>query len=117
MTRRTGPALGVAAAALVAGVCVTVAFALSTGFDRAARRADLPDVLVRFDPARRADVDARLRTLPGLEARSYRFEATNVGLRHGSDSTERGAVHVVGGGRRGYAIVAGHDLRPGRADV
>src|SRR4051812_36971689 len=118
MSRRTWlAASGVAAAALVVGVCVTVAYALSTGFDRAARRADLPDVLVRFDPARRADVDARLRTLPGLEARSYRYEATNVTLRHGTDATDRGAVHIVEGGRRGYAIVAGHDLRPRRDDV
>ena len=110
-------AAGVAAAALVAGVCVTVAFALSSGFDRAARDADLPDVLVRFDPAQRSEVDARLRTLPGLESRSYRFEATDVELAHGSDSTSRGAVHIVEGGRRGYALVAGHDLRGDRADV
>ena len=118
MSRRAWlAALGVAAAALVTGVCVTVAFALSTGFDRAARKADLPDVLVRFDPARRAEIDARLRTLPGLRARSYRFEVTDVGLRHGRDSTRRGAVHVVTGGRRGYAIVAGRDARPGAREV
>jgi len=118
VTRRTWlAALGVAAAALVVGMCVTVAYALSTGFERAARQADLPDVLVRFDPARRAEVDARLRTLPGLEARSYRDEVTDVGLRAGGHATDRGAVHVVQGGRRGYAVVAGHDLRASRADV
>jgi len=110
-------ALGVAAAALVVGMCVTVAYALSTGFERAARRADLPDVVVRFDPARRAEVDARLRTVPGLEARSYRDEVTDVGLRAGGHATDRGAVHVVQGGRRGYAVVGGHDLRASRADV
>ena len=118
MTRRTWlAALGVAAAALVVGMCVTVAYALSTGFERAARQADLPDVLVRFDPARRAEVDARLRTLPGLEARSYRDEVTDVALRTGGHATDRGAVHVVQGGRRGYAVVAGQDLRASRADV
>jgi len=41
--------------------------------------------------------------LPGLEARSYRYEATDVDLRHGGDTTGRGAVHVVRGGRRGTA--------------
>ena len=118
MSRRTWlAALGVAAAALVVGVCVTVAYALSTGFDRAAREADLPDVIVRFAPERRSEVDARLRTLPGLEARSYRYEATDVDLRHGGDTTGRGAVHVVRGGRRGYAVIRGHDLRAGEADV
>src|SRR4051812_49027620 len=118
MSRRTWlAAVGVAAASLVVGVCVSVAYALSTGFDRAARRSDLPDVLVRFDPARRDRLDARLRTLPGLEDRSYRFEVTNVELRHGADRSDRGAVHVVQGGRRGYGLVAGHDLRGDEADV
>jgi ABC-type antimicrobial peptide transport system permease subunit len=108
--------LGVLAAALVVGVCATVAFALSTGFDRSARAADLPDVVVRFDAARRADVDARLRTLPNVVARAYRFEATGVGLRAGDETTERGAVQVVAArGRHGYAVVDGRDLRPGRA--
>src|SRR5436853_515446 len=117
--RRTGlAALGVAAAALVVGVCVTVAYALSTGFDRAARQADLPDVIVRFDPTiDRSELDARPRAIPGLAARSYRYEATNVQLSHGTDSTERGSVHVVQGGRRGYEVVAGHDLSEARADV
>jgi ABC-type lipoprotein release transport system permease subunit len=111
-------ALGVAAAAIVVGVCVTVAYGLSTGFERAAHRAGLPDVIVRFDATSdRGAIDARLRTLPGLEARSYRLEATNVFLDAGDHSTDRGSVHVVEGGRRGYAVVAGHDLDPHRADV
>ena len=51
MMRRLAAA-GIAAAALVAGAGVTVGYGLSTGFDRAADRADLPDVIARFDPER-----------------------------------------------------------------
>ncbi len=42
-------AVGIAAAGLVLGVALTVAYALSTGFDRAADRADLPTIVARFD--------------------------------------------------------------------
>ena len=42
-------AVGIAAAGLVLGVALTVAYALSTGFDRAAQRADLPTIVARFD--------------------------------------------------------------------
>jgi len=110
-------AFGVFAAALVVGVCVTVAYGLSTGFQRAASQADLPDVIVRFDTQDRAKVDARLRTIPGLEARSYRYEVTDVPLTFGSHFTGRGSVHVVTGGRRGYAIVPGRDARPGAREI
>ena len=47
-------ALGVLAASLVVGTATTVGYSLATGFDRAADRADLPDVLARFDRAERA---------------------------------------------------------------
>jgi ABC-type lipoprotein release transport system permease subunit len=110
--RRILAAVGVLAAALVVGVCATVAYALATGFDRSARTADLPDVVVRFDPARRADVDARIRTLPNLAARSYRYDVDGVSLRAGGHSTRRGTLQIVLPGRRGYAIVQGRDLDP-----
>ena len=40
---------GILAAALVVGTALTAAVSLSGGFDRAADRADLPDLIVRFD--------------------------------------------------------------------
>ena len=43
-------ALGVLAASVVVGTAATVGYGLSTGFDRAAARAGLPDVIARFDP-------------------------------------------------------------------
>jgi ABC-type lipoprotein release transport system permease subunit len=106
-------ATGVLAAALVLGVAVTVAFALSTGFDRAAREADLPTVVARFGDQPAARVDAAVRALPNLASASYRYEVTGVAL-SSPDGTHRlaqGVIEVVRGGRRGYAIVAGRDVR------
>jgi ABC-type lipoprotein release transport system permease subunit len=104
-------AVGVAAAGLVLGVALTVAYALSTGFDRAADRADLPTIVARFDDEDRSTVDAAVRDLPNLAARSYRYERTRVRLTAGDHSLDQGVIEVVGGGRRGYAIVAGRDVR------
>jgi putative ABC transport system permease protein len=117
--RRTLLALaGVCAAALVVGTSATVGFGLATGFDRAARFADLPDVIARFDREDRASVDARVRALPNLAARSYRFEITNVELRAHGHETHKGVVHAVLDGRRGYGITAGRDARgPGEVVV
>ncbi len=104
-------AVGVAAAGLVLGVALTVAYALSTGFDRAADRADLPTIVARFDDEDRSAVDAAVRDLPNLAAASYRYERTRVRLAAGDHALEQGVIEVVGGGRRGYAIVAGRDVR------
>ncbi len=110
-------ALGIAAAGAMLGTAVTVGFGLHTGFDRAANRADLPDVLARFDPQPVTRVDPRLRALPNLRARAYRREYTNVPLEARGGGSDAGVVQVVGGaGPRGYAIVAGRDVR-GPRDV
>src|SRR5436190_16152128 len=109
--RTAGTALAVVLAATLAGTCVTVAYGLLTGFGRAADAADLPDVIVRFDQRDVARTDRMLRALPGVDARAYRFEATGIPLGAGSHGTDRGAAEVVDrGARRGYAIVAGHDV-------
>jgi hypothetical protein len=109
--------LGIIAASLVVGTAVTVGYGLATGFDRSARAADLPDVIARFDPEARAQIDRRVAALPNLAARSYRFEVNNVGLESRGRFTGSGAVHVVLGGRRGYDIVAGRDLSGARGEV
>lgn len=103
-------AAGIVAAALVLGVALTVALGLATGFDRAAERADLPSVVARFDEEDRDDVDDRVRGLPNLAARSYRYEITRVPLRSGARRTGEGVIHIVGPGRRGYAVVEGRDV-------
>jgi hypothetical protein len=102
----------------VVGTATTVGYGLATGFDRAAREADLPDVVARFDRERRATLDARVRALPNLEARSYRREVTDVALiDERGHFLRRGAVQIVLGGRRGYAITGGHDLSDRSGEV
>ncbi|MCW3004296.1 MAG: FtsX-like permease family protein, partial [Conexibacter sp.] len=103
-------ATGIAAAGLVLGVALTVAYALSTGFDRAAQRADLPTVVARFDAEDTSTVHRAVRDLPNLAAASYRFEQTGVRLAAHGHVLHEGVVQVVPGGRRGYAIVAGRDV-------
>ena len=100
-------ALGIAAAGAMLGTAITVAYGLGTGFDRAADRADLPDVVARFDRHSERDVQARLRALPNVAAGSLRFEVNGVGLRSGGHRTRSGVVQVVQPGRRGYAVVDG----------
>jgi ABC-type antimicrobial peptide transport system permease subunit len=104
-------ALGIAAAAAMLGTALTVGYGLHTGFDRSARRADLPDVIARFDVQPQKRVDSRLRALPNLRARAYRREFTGVPLRAGRHGSSNGIVQAVGPGRKGYAIVTGRDLR------
>ena len=108
-------AAGVFAASLVVGTATTVGYGRATGFERAAARADLPDVIARFDPEGRETLDERVRALPNLAARSYRLEENDVPLWANGRHTHRGALHVVLGGRRGYLVTEGRDLS-GRTD-
>src|SRR5205823_447336 len=56
-------AVGIALAAAMLAAAIVVADGLGRGFDRAARAADLPDVIVRFDPQRAATVAQRIEAL------------------------------------------------------
>jgi putative ABC transport system permease protein len=106
-------AAGIAAAGAMLGTAVTVAVGLGDGFDRTAAQAGLPDVIARFDPKPRAALDRRVRSLPNIAARSYRSEVTGVPLGSSTHRTSRGAVDLGLGGRHGYAIVCGEDVRQG----
>jgi ABC-type lipoprotein release transport system permease subunit len=110
-------AAGIALAATMLGTAITVSWSLATGFDRSADAADLPQVIARFDRERVEDVARRLEALPNVAALSYRTEITRVRIAAGTGSTARGVVHVLGPGRRGYAIVEGRDVREGADDV
>ncbi len=103
-------AAGVFAAAAMLGTAITVSFGLATGFDRAAERADLPDLVVRFRTDRMEDVDRRIRALPNLESRSYRLEVRDVPVLGRGQLRRRTAIEIAGRGRRGYAVVSGRDL-------
>ena len=116
--RRLLAALGIAAASLVAGTAATVGYGLATGFERAAEQADLPHVIARFEEEPRGTVDARVRALPNVVARSYRWERRNTFIRANGRTTGQATLDVLLGGRRGYAVVEGRDLRaPGEALV
>jgi hypothetical protein len=110
-------AIGIAAAALMAGTAITVSYGLGSGFDRAARRADLPDAIVRFDARAVGDVDRRVRALPNVRARSYRYEGLGFQIRAGAHASSKGALEVVLGRPRGYAVVSGRDLGDCGCDV
>jgi ABC-type lipoprotein release transport system permease subunit len=94
---------------------VVVGYGLDTGFDRSAHAADLPDIIARFDSQPHARVARRIRALPNLAASSYRLEETGTYLASGAHSATNGVLEVVGPGRRGYAIVSGHDVGPAEA--
>jgi ABC-type lipoprotein release transport system permease subunit len=102
--------VGIVLVATMLAVAATVSYGLLTGFDRAAAEADLPDVLVSFDQQPASSVRERLAALPDLEAFSLREELTSVPFSAGRESADNGVIEVVGQGRRGYAIVAGHDV-------
>src|SRR4051794_13458644 len=110
-------AAGVLAAAIVAGTGTTVGYGLATGFERSAAKADLPDVIARFDSERRGDVAARVQALPNLAGASYRDERLNSFLAARGHVTQSGAVETVYGERHGYDVVDGHDLTSAPGEV
>jgi ABC-type antimicrobial peptide transport system permease subunit len=89
---------------------LVVADGLGFGFDRATHAADLPDVIVRFNPESAARVTQRIAALPDVAGYTLRQELTGVGFATANDFADNGVVDVVGPGRRGYAIVAGRDV-------
>ncbi|MFZ0043964.1 MAG: ABC transporter permease, partial [Solirubrobacteraceae bacterium] len=112
-------ALGIALAAAMLSAAVVVADGLGLGFDRAARAAGLPDLIVRFDNEPESTVDRRIRALPDVAYAATRLELTNVFVAaRGAGSRGDAVAEVVGPGRRrGYAVVTGHDLAPTGSEV
>ncbi len=94
-----------------------VGYGLRTGFQRSARAADLPDVIVRFDRQPLSRVARRVSALPDLAASSFRLELTNVHLGGGGHSSSQGVIEVLSPGRRGYGLLAGHALSARHGDV
>jgi ABC-type antimicrobial peptide transport system permease subunit len=102
-------AVGIVLAAAMLSTAVVIAYGLGGGFARGARAADLPDVIVRFDPQALTRVASRIRALPDLAGFSTRQEFTNVDIGANGHRSGRASAEVVHG-RRGYAIVAGRDV-------
>ncbi len=59
-------AVGIALAAAMLSAAVVVSYGLGTGFDRAARAASLPDIIVRFNDKSQRTVAARIAALPDV---------------------------------------------------
>ena len=110
-------AVGIALAAAMLSTALVLADDLGGGFTRAARAADLPDVIVRFDPQPLQRVAARVRALPDVAGFSTRTEFTNVDIAANGHDSERASAEVVGSGRRGYAIVAGRNVSSAYGEV
>jgi len=114
LTQRRGRALltasGIALAAAMLATAAVVAYSLHTGFDRGATRADLPDVIARFDEQPLSRVESKIRALPGLAAATFRLEVTNIPIAGGRHSSRHASVEVIGPGRRGFAILTGRPL-------
>ena len=106
---------GILAAAAMVGAAITVAYGLGTGFERAAKRAGLADVVARFDRRGLEEVDARVRVLANVRARAYRFEVEGARVVGGGHASYHARLEGVRPGPRGYAVVAGRDLS-GRLD-
>jgi ABC-type antimicrobial peptide transport system permease subunit len=110
--------MGIALAAAMLSAAVVVGEGLGGGFDRAARAADLPDVIVRFDPESARVVGQRIRALPDIASFSTRYEFTNTGIAaNGQRRNDAVAEVLTGSGRPGYAIVAGRNLAPAGSQV
>ena len=101
---------GIAAATAMIGTAATLVFALATGFDRSAARADLPDVTARFDQQPLGAVAARVRALANVRKAAYVYEANGVGV-EANGQFANGTVRGARVGTRGYAVVAGRDVR------
>ena len=109
---RTGlVVIGIAASAAMVGAAVTMIFALASAFDRTAAKAAMPDVTATFDQQSRAAVAGRVRTLANVRAAAYRYEERNVSIAEGDRFATADLVRVRPGPPRGYALVAGRDLR------
>ncbi|MGH3075745.1 MAG: hypothetical protein ACRDQC_12485, partial [Gaiellales bacterium] len=111
-------AAGIAAVSAMIAAAVTAGVGLQSGFDRAAGRADLPDVIATFDNRNLAAVRRRVGALPNIAAVSYRLRERRVHVSGGDGRRiSSGQVEGVRPGRRGYAVVSGRDLSgaPGEA--
>ena len=108
---------GIVVVSAMLGAAVTVAASLAGGFDRTAARADLPDVIARFDAAPSSLVAERAGALPNVRSLALRYTAYGVDLQapdhHVFDATAEG----IGPRRRGYAVVAGRDLGGARDEA
>ncbi|HET9074164.1 MAG TPA: FtsX-like permease family protein [Solirubrobacteraceae bacterium] len=109
---------GIVLAAAMLAAAVVIADGLGGGFSRAARRADLGDLIVRFSPQPASRVARRIAALPDLSGFALRSEVTSVPVRFRTHSARTAVAEVLGPGhRQGIAVVAGRGLRGAGPEV
>ena len=116
---RCWPRSGCFAAALVVGTGVTVGYGLGTGFDRAADRADLPDVIARFSRRGRGErIDAARAGAAQPRGALLPLRGQQRGARVAPTAT-RARARCTSCSAAGAAttIVEGHDLSRARGEV
>ena len=91
--------LGIALAAAMLMAALVVSDSLGFGFDRAAKAADLPDIIVRFNPQSSSRVAQRITALPDIAGYALRQEVTSVTLQTDDQFAGNGDVEVVAPGR------------------
>lgn len=111
-------AAGVVLAAAMLSAAIVIADGLGDGFHRAVRKADLGDLIVRFDPESAQSVSKRLEALPDLSGFALRTEVTSVSVAFRHHFADTAVGEVIGSGRRqGYAIVKGRNVGGSARDV
>jgi ABC-type antimicrobial peptide transport system permease subunit len=112
-------AAGIAAAGAMLGAAVTVSYGLGSAFDRAAARAQLPDVLATFAPLPRPRVASAVSSLANVRESSFRLQVGRIYVAsRGRSDYDATLIGLTRDGPRGYAVVGGNDLsRPGEALV
>jgi ABC-type antimicrobial peptide transport system permease subunit len=111
-------ALGIALAAAMLSAAVVVADGLGLGFARSAAAAGLPDLIVRFNPQPQSAVVQRIRALPDVAGYATRLELNDVAIAYGPQQRSDAVAEVVDPDeRRGYAVVAGHNLSESGREV
>ncbi len=106
-------AVGILLAAAMLAAAIVVGDSLGRGFDRAAKQANLADIIVRFDPQEGSKVAQRIVALPDVKYFSLRQEVTDEEISAGANSAGNASLEIVGAGGsgpHGYAVVAGHDI-------
>lgn len=103
--------VGIALSAAMLSAAIVIADGLGEGFNRGVKRADVGDLIIRFDPQSGAEVSRKLAALPDIAGFSLRFEITGWTLEHDGHRVTGASDEVLSSGRRsGYAVVAGHDI-------
>jgi ABC-type antimicrobial peptide transport system permease subunit len=104
-------AAGVVLAASMLAAAIVIADGLGDGFNRAVHKADLGDLIVRFDPEPTSLLEKKLRALPDLSGFALRYEVPSATISFEGRHLSTAVGEVIDRGRRqGYALVGGKNL-------